>query len=125
VLALADWLFTALHVGVVLGFLFLWVPKRTKRLYPWLVGAVATSWLLLGAWKGLGYCFLTDWHWRVKRARGEVSMPGSFLKYAADAVAGRDVPSHWVDAVAGGVFVVGCVIAIAIVIAARRRMTSS
>lgn len=120
-LAVADWVLTVLHVAVVASFLVLWIPRRTAHLYPWLVGAVASSWLILGAWRGLGYCVLTDWHWQVKRARGEGRLPGSFLKYAADFVAGRDVPPRWVDAVAGAVFVTGCILALWIVVRRRPR----
>jgi hypothetical protein len=72
----------------------------------------ASSWLVLGYFYGLGYCFLTDWHWQVKRALGVRRLPGSFIKYAADFVTGSDFPPNLVDTVAGIVFLVGCTAAI-------------
>ena len=106
-LATADWLLTALHVAVVLGFLLLWIPRRTVRLHRWVVGLTAASWLGLGATRGLGYCVLTDVHWRVKHARGERRLPASFLKYAGDALTSRDLPPRSVDAAAGVGFLLG------------------
>jgi hypothetical protein len=111
VLALADWLLTVVHTAVVLGFVFLWIPRRTARIHRWLVLSTAVSWLGFGLFHGIGYCFLTDWQWRVKRARGIAHLPPSFLHYAADHVTGTHVPRAWVDGVAALVFVAGCVIA--------------
>lgn len=107
-LVAADWLLTIVHVVVIVGFMFLWIPRSTVLLHRWIVGLTAASWLVLGYFHGLGYCFLTDVHWRVKRALGVRHLPGSFIKYAGDYVTGRDLPPRLVDAVAGFVFLVGC-----------------
>lgn len=106
-----DGLLTVLHTAVVLGFVLLWIPRSARRLHRWLVALTALSWLGFGLFHGIGYCFLTDWQWRVKRARGIVRLPSSFLQYAADHVAGRHVPGAWVDFAAASVFVLGCVVA--------------
>ena len=111
-LAALDWLLTALHVAVVLAFVFLWIPRATWRWHGRLVAIVAFSWLGIGFLKGaVGYCFLTDLHWRVKRARGETHLPGSFLKYMADRVTGTDVSPGLIDVVAATVFVGVCLAA--------------
>jgi len=107
-LVAADWLLTVAHVAVVLGFMFLWIPKSTIRLHRWIVGLTAASWLILGYFYGLGYCFLTDLHWQVKRSLGVRRLPSSFIKYAGDYVTGTSLPPRVVDAVAGAVFLVGC-----------------
>lgn len=107
-LLVVDWLLTAAHVAVVLAFVLLWIPRSTARLHGWLVLATAVSWLGLGLWKGIGYCFLTDWHWQVKRARGVVGLPNSFIKYGADFVTGQDLAPATVDTVAALTFVAGC-----------------
>jgi hypothetical protein len=108
VLAALDWFLTFVHVAVVLAFTFAWIPRSTSRWHGWLVALTAFSWLVVGYFKGFGYCVLTDLHWRVKRARGVAHLPGSFLKYMADHVSGTSVPSSYIDAIAGIVFVVGC-----------------
>lgn len=81
-LVLLDGGLSVLHVTVVLGVLTLWIPKATRRLHLLLVGVTAVSWLGLGLIHGVGYCFLTDWQWEVKRWRGEASLPRSFIHYA-------------------------------------------
>ena len=106
-LALLDWTLTALHVAVILAFMFLWIPRSTVRLHRWVVLTTAVSWLGLGLWKGLGYCFLTDLAWRVKHARGQVHLPNSFIKYAGDWLTGQDLPPRAVDTVAALVFLAG------------------
>jgi hypothetical protein len=108
VLAALDWFLTAVHVGVVLGFLLLWIPRSTARFHGWLVVGTALSWLGLGLWKGLGYCVVTDLQWRVKHARGITHLPNSFLKYAGDFLTGRNLQPASVDAVAAVTFVAGC-----------------
>jgi hypothetical protein len=55
------------------------------------VFATIFSWLILGFRYGLGYCFLTDWHWDIKRKLGETDMPASFIKYFID----RYTPFEW------------------------------
>jgi hypothetical protein len=107
VLLAADWLLTVVHVGVVLGFVLLWIPRPAARFHRWLVLAVACSWFGIGVFKGLGYCFLTDLHWYVKRARGVEDLPGSFLKYAGDWITGTDLSAPVVDTIAAIAFVGG------------------
>jgi len=109
VLAALDWFLTILHVGVVLAFVVLWIPRATARFHRWLVVLVAFSWLVIGLLKGsIGYCFLTDLHWHVKRARGVTHLPGSFLKYVADYVTGTNVSPSLIDEIAGALFVGVC-----------------
>lgn len=111
-LILLDWLLTAVHVAVIVGFVALWLPRRTARLHGWLVLLTAFSWLVLGSFEGFGYCVLTDLEWRVKRARGIRHLPGSFIKYAADFVTGRNLSPSLVDSVAAATFVFGVLAAI-------------
>jgi hypothetical protein len=125
VLAVADWFLTVVHAAVVLGFLFLWIPEATARLHRWLVLLTAASWLGLGMTHGIGYCFLTDWQWRVKRARGVTHLPNSFLQYAVDHVTGAHVPGAWVDATAALVFVFGCAVAVRSWVRARASLGES
>jgi hypothetical protein len=111
-LALFDWGLTALHVLFIAAFVLLWIPRSTVRLHRWVVGLTVLSWIGAGFFKGFGYCVLTDLHWQVKRARGVTHLPGSFIKYAADAVTGRNIPATWVDTTALVVFLVGILAAV-------------
>jgi hypothetical protein len=82
VLAILDVLLTAVHLGVVVAVLVLWIPRSTRRVHFALVMITAGSWLGIGLLYGnIGYCFLTDWHWDVKRLRGQTHLPASFIHY--------------------------------------------
>ena len=81
-LLLLDISLYILHLAVT-GFNLLgWIPRRVRRLHRWCVAITAFFWLGAGAWVGvIGYCPLTDWHWQVKRMRGEDFLPNSFITY--------------------------------------------
>ena len=94
-----DVALTCLHLVVIGAVTTLWAFRRTRRLHLWIVAGVALSWFGLGLRYGIGYCPLTDWHWRVKRALGETELPGSFVQYTAEWLAGRPLPNGLVDGV--------------------------
>lgn len=80
-LVAADILFYILHLAVVLFNILGWIWKKTLRAHIIFVGITLFSWLVLGIWYGFGYCFLTDWHWDIKRKLGETDLPASFITY--------------------------------------------
>jgi hypothetical protein len=121
-LAVLDTLLAALHLGVVLGYLVLWIPRSTRRVHLWLVALTAVSWLGLGLFCGsIGYCFLTDWHWDVKRMRGQTHLPGSFIHYAVTRWLALDVRSNTTDLWTGVCFVVVAMASIILEIRDARR----
>jgi hypothetical protein len=89
---LLDVVLTAAHVAVILFNLTGWAWKRLRTLHLWFVLGTLASWVLLGLKFGLGYCFLTDWHWKVKRALGATDLPGSFIQYLLEAAGIRAAP---------------------------------
>ena len=56
-----DLLFIALHIAIKGFNLFGWIWEKTLKAHFVLIVATTLSWLVLGIWYGLGYCFLTDW----------------------------------------------------------------
>jgi hypothetical protein len=80
-LRLANYFFYAFHTLLIFFNLFGWMYSRTRKLN--LISLLVTfaSWGILGVWKGWGYCFLTDWHYRVLRALGERGMPSSYITF--------------------------------------------
>jgi hypothetical protein len=123
-LAALDWLLTAVHLALVCANLFLWLPRRTRRLHLVLVGATALSWFGLGYFYGLGYCFLTDWQWQVKVARGASELPHSFIYYVLVDGLGLPMSREFVDTTTAVAF--GLVIALSVTLNLRdRRHTRS
>jgi hypothetical protein len=56
------------------------------------------SWLFLGLIVGtLGYCPLTDWHFRILEKLGKTNLPDSYVKYLADRLTGLDFNPSLVD----------------------------
>ena len=94
-----DLLFTFAHLAVIGFNLFGWIWKKTRKAHLVVVALTIASWFIIGLWKGLGYCFLTDWHWRIKEKLGENNLPNSFIKYFADKITGTSINPHIVDAV--------------------------
>jgi len=83
-LKLLDIVFLCLHLLIILFNLFAWIWIRTRKLHLIVLAATLFSWFILGLKYGLGYCFLTDWHWEVKRSLGATDLPASFIKYFFD-----------------------------------------
>ncbi len=101
---LADILFDALHIAVIVFNLSGWIPRRTRFAHRILLGITAFFWLVIGPMLGaLGYCPLTDWHWRIKEMRGATNLPGSYIDYLLN-IAGLDVNPQAVQTGTGIVF---------------------
>jgi len=79
-----DVLFTLIHVSFISFCVFGWMFKKTRKANLIFLGATFVSWFLLGMWKGIGYCIITDYHYQIKTALGETNLPYSYIKYLWD-----------------------------------------
>ena len=57
----------------------------------------AFSWFVLGIWYGFGYCFCTDWHYRIRMKLGYFDMPYSYVKFLIDSLTGLNTDEKLVD----------------------------
>ncbi len=95
-----DIFFVVFHTSLVFFNLFGWIWKKTRLLNLALLFLTGASWLFLGLIVGtLGYCPLTDWHFRILSKMGETNIPNSYIKYLADRLTGLDFNSVLVDKV--------------------------
>ncbi|MDH4059101.1 MAG: DUF2784 domain-containing protein [Cyclobacteriaceae bacterium] len=76
---LLDGLFMVLHPAIILFNLFGWIPRKTRKANLILLLLTGASWFVLGIWKGIGYCPLTDWHFKVLRKLGQTDLPYSYI----------------------------------------------
>ncbi|TVR37708.1 MAG: DUF2784 family protein [Cryomorphaceae bacterium] len=68
--------------GIVIVFnLTGWMSYRLRRWHLACILLTAGSWFLLGAFYGWGYCFLTDWHYDVRRELGLVVDASSYIHF--------------------------------------------
>ncbi len=94
-----DIFFTVFHSCLVIFNLFGWIWKKTRRLNLYCLLLTAGSWLILGIFYGLGYCPLTDWHFRVLGKLGYTNLPDSYLSFLFTRLTGLPVDQSLVDAV--------------------------
>lgn len=96
-LVFLDYLLFIFHVLVIAFNLFGWIPSITRKGHFVVVGLTLFSWIVLGFWKGWGYCLITDWHWDIKRELGETALPGSFIQYLTNNIFGFEWSRTFVD----------------------------
>ena len=94
---LLDIFFVLFHSFIITFNLFGWIWKKTRKANLVLLLLTAFSWFVLGIWYGIGYCPLTDWHWKVLRHLGNYNLPNSYVKYLADRITGLDFNAQLVD----------------------------
>ena len=107
-----DVLFLLLHLVVVAVNLLGWIWAKTRKAHLVVMAATLLSWIGLGFFYGFGYCFLTDWHWKVKRQLGETDLPASFVKYFTDHYTPFQFSAAIVDWITGISFVLAIIGAI-------------
>ncbi len=112
-LELTDTLLHVLHITVILINLTFWMSFRTLRIAQVTLGLTMLSWAGFGYFYGFGYCFLTDWHWRLKERLGETHLPASYIKLVVDRAFNTDSDPDVINkaAVYGILFgILGCLV---------------
>lgn len=77
-----DLVFEFLHISVVIVNCLFWIiPGWPRLLFLIIFSLTLASWIGLGIFYGLGYCFLTDVHWEIKRELGYNKLPYSYIQH--------------------------------------------
>lgn len=110
-----DIFFVVFHTSLIIFNLSGWIWKRTRTLNLITLSLTGASWLFLGIIVGtLGYCPLTDWHFKILEKLGKTDLPYSYTKYLADRLTGLDLNAALVDNVTLYLFLAALVISIAL-----------
>jgi hypothetical protein len=110
---LLDILFVIFHSSLIIFNLFGWIWKRTRKINLVVLGLTGASWLFLGLIVGtLGYCPLTDWHFRILYKLGKTDLPSSYIKYLADRLTGLDISASMIDNVTLSAFLIALVLSL-------------
>ena len=105
-LAIANVLFFIFHTALILFNVLGWIWPATR---PWnlaTLGATFFSWVVMGFWKGMGFCICTEWHWQIRRAMGIKETADSYLVLLVQKLTGWNPPVALVNSVAAVVFIV-------------------
>ena len=86
-----DIFFIVFHTMLILFNLFGWIWKKTRILNLITLILTGFSWIGLGLFYGWGYCFLTDWHWRVLEKTGESILSDSYIQYLLNRILGLHI----------------------------------
>lgn len=108
-----DWLFHLVHILVIVINSTFWMSFRTLNISRMTLLSTLISWLGFGFFYGFGYCFLTDWHWKLKHQMGDVNLPPSYLKLVLDRTLRQDFDANLLDKMTIMIFLVsimGCTI---------------
>jgi len=92
-----DWFFMVLHPAIIVFNLAGWMLKKTRKANLILLLLTGSSWFILGLWKGIGYCPLTDWHFTVLEKKGAENLPDSYIKYLIDRITGWNISEKTAD----------------------------
>ena len=108
-----DIFFVLLHTSLTLFNIFGWIWKKTRLANLITLALTGASWLFLGMLVGmLGYCPLTDWHFKILYRLGKTDLPTSYIKYLTDRLTGLDVNATLVDEVTLYAFVAALAISL-------------
>ncbi len=78
------------HTALILFNIFGWMWRGTRRWNLLTLGLTIFSWVVMGFWKGAGYCICTDWHWQVRSDMGIVETADSYIILLARTMFGWD-----------------------------------
>ena len=78
---IADYFFLLFHTVLIVFNLFGWIPKKWRKWNLLTLLITAASWFLLGIFFGIGYCFLTDWHWTILAKLEKNPGVNSYVQY--------------------------------------------
>lgn len=83
-----DLFFVVFHTVLIIFNLFGWIWHKTRLLNLITLLLTAASRFILGIFYGMGYCFMTDWHWQVLHELGVYDLPNSYISYLVERITG-------------------------------------
>lgn len=99
-----NYFFFCFHSMLILFIVFGWAFQSVRVLHLATIGLTAFSWLVLGIWKGLGYCICTDLHWRVRSKIGLEDPKSPYIHFLILKSTGINFPQKLVGRVTNYVF---------------------
>lgn len=107
-----DYFFLIFHSLLILFNLFGWIyrPFRVWNLLTLLLTGL--SWFVLGIFYGIGFCPLTDWHWKVLAKLGYQNLPNSYISYLFERLLDLHIDYKVIEVLTVGLFFLALVFSI-------------
>lgn len=85
------------HNVLILLNMFGWASRRTQKLHLFALLTTLFSWVVMGAWRGFGYCVCTDWHFQIRRELGVYAGETSYSELLLNQIPGVTVSRQFAD----------------------------
>ena len=99
-----DIFFIVFHTGLILFNLFGWCFRKLRKWNLITLILTGSSWFFLGIFCGMGYCPLTDWHFRILEKSGVDNLPASYITYLLSRLGRLQANQRLVDILTAGLF---------------------
>jgi hypothetical protein len=109
-----NYFFFIFHTSFTLFNIFGWIFKKTRIAHLVTILLTAFSWFFLGIWYGPGYCFCTDWHWKVREKLGYADFSNSYIHFLVYKLTGINFNETMVINVTMAVFFVCLALSLAL-----------
>ena len=96
ILIFLDYFFIIFHTVFILFNLTGWMFRKTRKIHFATMLLTFFSWFILGIWFGWGYCFCTDWHWKVRTALGYANGSRSYIHFLLNMILGVNLNENLV-----------------------------
>lgn len=107
-----DWVFVVFHTALIIFNIFGWALKSLRKWNLLTLSLTAVSWFVLGMFYGIGYCFLTDWHWNVLIEIGQYPVENSYIQYLFRRLFSIEVSADFADTLTASVFFVAVILSV-------------
>jgi hypothetical protein len=94
---IGNYFFFIFHVVLALFNLFGWIPIKVRKWNLISLCLTAFSWFVLGIFYGLGYCFLTEWHWQIREKLGYPNESNSYIHFLIKELTNISLDENLVD----------------------------
>lgn len=107
-----NWFFLVFHTLLVLFNLFAWIFKKTRLYHFYSILITWFSWLVLGFFYGFAYCFLTDFHWKIREKLAYVDSSYSYIHFLLLELTGIYFNERLVDLIVHNSFIIISIISL-------------
>ena len=89
-----------------------WMFPKTRKLNLITLLLTAFSWFVVGIWKGIGFCYCTEWHWQVRKQLGYHDQTNSYIHFLILKLTGANLSVSLVETVTVIVFAISLLMSV-------------